>query len=121
MNTRGENRGAVPQHDAVIQVFKAENLSKAGKEATKLSCKIVSGEHAGAIFWHTLFGNGYSESAIKVSKEMAERASIATKQEINSIQDMIKLSGKIVKARIKLRAGTNGYPDQNEIGNIYIE
>ncbi|SDU81173.1 hypothetical protein [Pseudomonas sihuiensis] len=121
VNCRGENRGAVPQHDAVIQVFKAEHTTKNGKESAKLSCKIVSGDHAGAIFWHTLFGAGYSDSAIKVSKEMAERASIATKQEINSIQDMIKLSGKIVKARIKRRPGTNGFPDQNEIGNIYIE
>ncbi len=121
VNCRGENRGSVPQHDAVIQIFKAENLSKNGREATKLSCKIVSGDHAGAIFWHTLFGTGYSDSAIQVSKEMAERASIATKQEIKGIKDMVKLSGKIVKARIKRRPGTNGYPDQNEIGNIYIE
>lgn len=120
-NVPGKNIGAVAQHDAVIQIYKAENLEKAGKETTKLSCKIISGEHAGAIFWHTLFGNGYSDQAIQVSQDLAERARKASKQEINSIKDMIKLSGKIVKARIKYKPGTNGYPAQNEIGNIYIE
>lgn len=121
VNCRGENRGAVPQHDAVVQIYKVENANKNGKETTKLSCKIISGEHAGAIFWHTMFGTGYSDSAIKVSQELTERAKKATNQEINDIKDMIKLSGKIVKARIKFKPGTNGYPAQNEIGNIYIE
>lgn len=121
VSCRGENRGAVPQHDAAIEIYKAERASKNGKESAKLACKIVSGPHAGALIWHTLFGDGYSESAIRVSKEMLGRASIATSQEINDLQNIIKLAGKKVKARIKLRAGTNGFPDQNEIGNIYIE
>ncbi|NMY53293.1 hypothetical protein [Pseudomonas sp. WS 5011] len=121
INKPGKNVGAVAQHDAVIQIYKAENIEKAGKETTKLSCKIISGEHAGAIFWHTLFGTGYSDQAIQVSQDLADRAKKASKQEINSIKDMIKLSGKIVKARIKYKPGTNGFPAQNEIGNIYIE
>lgn len=121
INKPGKNVGPVPQHDAVVQVWKAENQTQNGREKIKLSCKIISGEHAGAIFWHTVFGDGYGENAIKVSKEMAERASIATKTKIESIKEMTKLSGKIVKARIKLKPGTNGFKDQNEIGAIYIE
>jgi len=121
INKPGKNVGSVPQHDAVVQVWKAEDQTQNGKEKIKLSCKIISGEHAGAIFWHTVFGDGYGKNSIKVSKEMAERASIATKTKIESIKEMTKLSGKIVKARIKLKPGTNGYKDQNEIGAIYIE
>jgi len=121
INKRGENKGAVPQHDAVIQIWKAENQSQNGKEKIKLSCKILSGEHAGAIFWHTVFGEGHPENAIKVSKDLARNASIATKTNIESIKDMVKLSGKIAKARIKYKDGTNGFKPQNEIGAIYIE
>ncbi|WPC03508.1 hypothetical protein SBP02_12000 [Pseudomonas benzenivorans] len=121
VSCRGENRGAVPQHDAAVEIYKAERNSKNGKESAKLSGKIVSGPHAGALIWHTLFGEGYSESAIRVSKEMLGRASIAICQEINDLQDINKLAGKVLNTRIKRRAGTNGYPDQNEIGNIYIE
>lgn len=121
INKRGENKGAVPQHDAVIQIWKAENQTQNGKEKVKLSCKILSGEHAGAIFWHTVFGEGHPESAIKVSQDLARNASIATKTKIESIKDMVKLSGKIAKARIKYKEGTNGFKPQNEIGAIYIE
>lgn len=120
-NQRGENRGAVPQHDAIIQIYKTENQTQGNKEKIKLHCKIISGEHAGALFWHTIFGEGHSESAIQVSKDLAKSAEIAAKTKIESIKDMVKLSGKIAKARIKLNQGTNGYKPQNEIGAFYIE
>jgi len=121
INCPGKNRGPIPGHDAIISVWKTEKQVAQGKEKVKLSCKVISGEHAGSIFWHTVFGPGHSDKAIEISRQLASRAAIATKTDIKDIQDMIKLSGKIVKARIKLKPGTNGYPDQNEIGAIYIE
>jgi len=121
INKPGKNNGAVPQHDAVINIWRVEPQVRQGKKSTKLSCKVLSGEHAGSIFWHTLFHDGFSEAAQQVTQEMIQRLEIATKTKLPTPESLKSLAGKIPKGRIKLRPGSNEYPDQNEIGNIYIE
>lgn len=120
-NIRGVNVGAVDAHDARIEIYKVEHIVKNDKESTKLSCKIVSGKHAGAIFWHTLFGDGYSAGAIKVSLDFLERARIASKIDMQFLKNLGSIIGMNFKARIKRVKGTNGYADQNQIGIIYID
>lgn len=120
-NIRGVNVGAVDTHDARIEIYKVEHIVKNEKNSTKLSCKIVSGKHAGAIFWHTLFSDGHSAGAIKVSLDFLERARLASKKDMQSLKNLGSIIGLNFKARIKRIKGTKGYADQNQIGIIYMD
>lgn len=116
---RGVNAGPLPQHDAAIQVWKVEDQSASGKQKIKLSCKVMSGEHAGSIFWHTLFGKGYSDKSEQITIKVAQKLGAATKTEIKEPKELTKIVGKIFIGRIKRVPGTNGYADQNQIGGVY--
>lgn len=116
---RGVNRGPLPQHDAAIQVWKVEDQSTSGKQKIKLSCKVMSGEYAGSIFWHTLFGNGYSDKSEKITIKIAQKLGAATRTDIQQPEELPKIVGKTFIGRVKRVPGTNGYPDQNQIGCVY--
>ncbi|MNP42657.1 hypothetical protein D3C76_1364390 [compost metagenome] len=58
--------------------------------------------------------------AIKISNATIQKISKATNIPMESIKDIIKAEGKDVRARIKLKPGTNGFKPQNEIGDIHL-
>lgn len=119
IDQRGVNSGPLPPHDAAIMIWKVEDQTSSGKQRIKLSCKVMSGKYAGCIFWHTLFGSGYSEKSEKIAEKMAERLGAATKTEVSQPVELTKIVGRIFIGRVKRVAGTNGYPDQNQIGGVY--
>ena len=87
--------------------------------STKLGA-IQSGEHAGRHFWHRFYGDGNHPTAIKISKSIQDKIAKATKTDMQQLMDLIKAEGHIVLARIKQNPGTNGFPAQNEIGDLHL-
>ena len=80
----------------------------------------MSGEHAGRHFWHRFYGDGNNPTAIKISKSIQDKIAKATKTDMKQLMDLIKAEGHIVLARIKQNPGTNGFPAQNEIGDLHL-
>ncbi|HGY9638089.1 TPA: hypothetical protein ACOJPK_003573 [Pseudomonas putida] len=118
---KAQSTEPMPTHDAMIK-FRSFNSKpiNSGGESVLLELQVMSGEHAGRHFWHRLYGNGNHEVAIKISNSIIQKISKATGIRMESLKDIIKAEGKIVKARIKLKPGTGGYKPQNELGDIHL-
>jgi len=117
-----QSRKAMPTHEAMIQLkdLKA-GKTKAGGETVLAECVVMSGEYAGQHFWHRFFGKGNHRTAEKISKEMIGKLQICGGLSCANFSDVLKAKGLIVHARIKLKAGTNGFPAQNEIGTFFTQ
>ncbi|MCY1534327.1 hypothetical protein D9M68_696950 [compost metagenome] len=121
MVKKAESREPMPTHDAMIKIRSVKDQpTKKGGESTLLELQVMSGEHAGRHFWHRLYGAGNHEVAIKISTSIKDKIAKTTQKDIQTIKDLIKAEGQIVKARIKLKPGTNGFPAQNEIGDLHL-
>lgn len=121
VNARAQSKEPMPTHDAMIKFRSVKNQpTKKGGESVLLELQVMSGEHAGRHFWHRLYGDGNAAMSIKISKSIKDKIAKATNTEIDSLKELIKAEGKIVKARIKYKPGTNGYPAQNEIGDLHL-
>jgi hypothetical protein len=118
---KSDSKEAMPTHDAMIK-FKSFNSrpTKTGGETILMELQVMSGEHAGRHFWHRVYGPGNSDMAIKISNTVISKISKATNTEIDNLKDLIKAEGKTVLARIKHKPGTNGFPAQNEIGDLHL-
>ena len=115
------SREAMPTHDAMIKIKSAKaGKTKTGAETVLMELQVMSGEHAGRHLWHRLYGAGSHEVAIKISDSIKTKIAKATKLEIPAISDVAKAYDMPMLARIKHKPGTNGYPAQNEIGDIHI-
>lgn len=118
---KSESREAMPTHDAMIKIKSAKvGKTKTGAETVLMELQVMSGEHAGRHLWHRLYGAGSHEVAIKISDSIKTKIAKATKLEIPAISDVAKAYDMPMLARIKHKPGTNGYPAQNEIGDIHI-
>lgn len=118
---KSESREAMPTHDAMIKIKSAKpGKTKAGAETVLMELQVMSGEHAGRHLWHRLYGAGSHETAIKISDSIKTKIAKATKREIPAISDVTKAYDMPMLARIKYKPGTNGYPAQNEIGDIHL-
>ena len=118
---QSESREAMPTHDAMIKIKSAKiGQTKTGAETVLMELQVMSGEHAGRHLWHRLYGAGSHEVAIKISDSIKTKIAKATKFEIPSILDITKAYDIPMLARIKYKPGTNGYPAQNEIGDIHL-
>ena len=115
------SREAMPTHDAMIKIKSAKvGQTKTGAETVLMELQVMSGEHAGRHLWHRLYGAGSHEVAIKISDSIKTKIAKATKLEIPAISDVAQAYDMPMLARIKHKPGTNGYPAQNEIGDIHI-
>lgn len=118
---KSESREAMPTHDAMVKIKSAKfGKTKTGAETVLMELQVMSGEHAGRHLWHRLYGTGSHEVAIKISDSIKTKIAKATKLEIYAISDITKASDIPMLARIKYKPGTNGYPAQNEIGDIHL-
>ncbi|WP_275926727.1 hypothetical protein [Pseudomonas sp. 3MA1] len=122
VNRKAQSKQPMPTHEAMIKLkdFKP-GKTKAGGETALAEFEIVSGEHAGRHVWHRFYGNGNHPIATKISNEMLEKFKTAASLPTASFDDALKAKGVIVHARIKLKAGTGGFPDQNEIGTFFTQ
>lgn len=122
INREAQSKAPMPTHEAMIRLkdFKP-GKTKAGGETALAEFEIVSGEHAGRHVWHRFYGEGNHPIAIKISDEMLEKLKTAVSLPSADFTDVLKAKGVIVHARIKLKAGTGGFPDQNEIGTFFTE
>ncbi|OLS63013.1 hypothetical protein [Pseudomonas putida] len=122
VNRKAQSKEPMPTHEAMIRLkdFKP-GKTKAGGETALAEFEIVSGEHAGRYVWHRFYSEGNHPTAIKISNEMLEKLKTAAKLPSISFADALKAKGVIVHARIKLKAGTGGFPDQNEIGTFFTQ
>ncbi|MGV6393647.1 hypothetical protein ACTUVN_002344 [Pseudomonas caspiana] len=117
VNQKASSKEPMPTHEAMVKLKGIkEQKTKSGGDSTLVEFQLMSGEHAGRHVWHRLYGEGNHPTAIKISKEMIDSLGRSAKLEVGSLKDLIKAEGKIVRARIKNKPGTNGYPAQNEIG-----
>ncbi|MNF13962.1 hypothetical protein D3C80_2159850 [compost metagenome] len=80
----------------------------------------MSGEHAGRHLWHRLYGAGSHATAIQISDSIKTKIAKATKLDIPNIKDITRAYNIPMLARIKHKPGTNGFPAQNEIGDIHL-
>lgn len=111
----------MPTHDALIHLHSIKNQpTKNGGESVLLELIVMSGEHAGRHFWHRLYGEGNHEMAVRISSSIKDKIARATKTKIQTIQETTKALGKPIMARIKHKPGTNGFPAQNEIGDLHL-
>lgn len=119
---KAQSKDPMPTHEAMICLkdFKP-GKTKAGGETALAEFEIVSGEHAGRHVWHRFYGQGNHPIAIKISGEMLEKLKTAASLPSTNFGDVLKAKGVIVHARIKLKAGTNGFADQNEIGTFFTQ
>lgn len=121
VNTKAQSREPMPTHDAMIKVRSVKSqVTKKGGQSALVELQVMSGEHAGRHFWHRFYGDGNHPTAIKISKSIQEKIGRATKTEVQSLEDIQKTIGHIVLARIKQNPGTNGFPAQNEIGDLHL-
>lgn len=122
VNRQAQSKAPMPTHDALIKLkdFK-QGKTKAGGETALAEFEIVSGEHAGRHVWHRFYSQGNHPTAIKISNEMLEKLKTAAKLPSTAFGDVLKAKDLIVHARIKLKAGTNGFADQNEIGTFFTQ
>lgn len=119
---KAQSKAPMPGHDAWVRLkdFKP-GKTKAGGETALAEFEIVSGEHAGRHVWHRFYSQGNHSTAIKISNEMLEKLKTAANLPTSSFGDVLKAKDVIVHARIKLKAGTNGFADQNEIGTFFTQ
>lgn len=119
---KAQSKEPMPGHDALIRLkdFKP-GKTKSGGETALAEFEIVSGEHAGRHVWHRFYSAGNHPTAIKISNEMLEKFKTAASLPTSSFADVLKAKDVIVHARIKLKAGTNGFADQNEIGTFLTQ
>jgi hypothetical protein len=121
VNAKAQSKEPMLTHDAMIKFRSVKNQpTKQGAESVLIEMQVMSGEHAGRHFWHRLYGFGNSEMSVKISNSIKDKIAKATKMEINTLIDVIKAEGKIVSARIKYKPGINGFPAQNEIGDLHL-
>ena len=118
---QSESREAMPTHDAMIKIKSAKvGQTKTGAKTVLMELQVMSGEHAGRHLWHRLYGTGSHATAITISDSIKTKIAKATRLEIPAISDITKAYDMPLLARIKYKPGTNGYPAQNEIGDIHI-
>lgn len=119
---KAQSKAPMPGHDAWVRLkdFKP-GKTKAGGETALAEFEIVSGEHAGRHVWHRFYSQGNHPIAIKISTEMLEKLKTAASLPSATFADVLKAKDVIVHARIKLKAGTNGFADQNEIGTFFTQ
>lgn len=119
---KAQSKEPMPDHDAWVRLkdFK-QSKTKAGADTALAEFEIVSGEHAGRHVWYRFYGKGSSSKSIGISNDMLEKLKIAAKLPSISFADALKAKDVIVHARIKLKAGTGGFPDQNEIGTFFTQ
>lgn len=122
VNRKAQSKDPMPTHAAMIKLkgFKP-GKTKSGGETALAEFEIVSGEHAGRHVWHRFYGQGNNPMAIKISNEMLEKLKTAASLPTSSFSDVLKAKDVIVHARIKLKPGTNGFADQNEIGTFFTQ
>lgn len=120
INRQAQSKAPMPTHEAMIRLkdFKP-GKTKAGGETALAEFEIVSGEHAGRHVWHRFYGQGNHPTAIKISTEMLDKFKTVAKLPSTAFGDVLKARDLIVHARIKLKQGTNGFADQNEIGTFF--
>ncbi|MBT0622559.1 hypothetical protein KIH32_01480 [Pseudomonas fluorescens] len=121
VNAKAQSKDAMPTHDAMIRIRSVKNQpTKKGSESALMELQVMSGDHAGRHFWHRFYGTGNHEMAIKISDSIQSKISKATSINMRCLMDLIKSEGQIVHARIKHKPGTNGFPAQNEIGDLHL-
>ncbi|UUT24116.1 hypothetical protein [Pseudomonas sp. T8] len=121
VNAKAQSKEPMPTHDAMIKFRSVKNQpTKKGGQSALMELQVMSGEHAGRHFWHRFYGDGNHPTAIKISKSIQEKISKATNTEMQSLMDLINAEGHIVHARIKLNQENNGFPSQNEIGDLHL-
>lgn len=119
---KAPSKEPMPTHEAMIRLkdFKP-GKTKTGATTALAEFEIVSGEHAGRHVWHRFYSTGSHPTAIKISTEILEKLKTAASLPSAAFTDVLKAKDVIVHARIKLKAGTNGFPDQNEIGTFLTQ
>lgn len=121
VNKKADSKEPMPTHDAMIKIRSAKvGKTKTGAETVLVELQVMSGEHAGRHLWHRLYGTGSHATAIKISDSIMTKIAKATKIEIPTISDITNASDIPMLARIKYKPGTNGFPAQNEIGDIHL-
>lgn len=121
VETKAQSRDPMPTHDAMIKIRSVKSqVTKKGGQSALVELQVMSGEHAGRHFWHRFYGEGNHPTAIKISKSIQDKIAKSTKTEIQNITDLTKAKDHIILARIKQNPGTNGYPAQNEIGDLHL-
>ncbi|WP_137163355.1 hypothetical protein [Pseudomonas asiatica] len=121
IDKKADSKEPMPTHDAMIKIRSAKvGKTKAGAETVLMELQVMSGEHAGRHLWHRLYGIGSHATAIKISDSIKSKIAKATKLEIPTISDIAKANDIPMLARIKYKPGTNGFPAQNEIGDIHL-
>ena len=121
VHKKADSREPMPTHDAMIKIRSAKvGKTKAGAETVLMELQVMSGEHAGRHLWHRLYGTGSNATAIKISDSIKTKIAKATKLEIPTISDITNASDIPMLARIKYKSGTNGYPAQNELGDVHL-
>lgn len=120
VNRTAQSKEPMPTHEAMITLIDLkQGKTKSGGETALAEFKIVSGDHAGRHVWHRLYGPGNHPTAIKISNEMLEKLKTAASLPTSSFSDVLKAKDVVIHARIKLKPGTNGFADQNEIGTFF--
>lgn len=121
VDAKAQSREPMPTHDAMIKFRSVKNQpTKKGGQSALVELQVMSGEHAGRHFWHRFYGDGNHPTAIKISKSIQDKIAKATRTDMQQLMDLIKAEGHIVLARIKQNPGTNGFPAQNEIGDLHL-
>lgn len=122
INRAAKSKAPMPAHEALITLKNfTPGKTKSGGETALAEFIIVSGEHAGRHVWHRFYGTGNHPKAIKISEEMLSKLKTAADLPSAKFGDVLKAKNVIVHARIKLNTGTNGFPDQNEIGTFFTQ
>lgn len=121
VEAKAQSRDPMPTHDAMIRIRSVKSqVTKKGGQSALVELQVMSGDHKGRHFWHRFYGDGNHPTAIKISKSIQDKIAKATKTDMQQLMDLIKAEGHIVLARIKQNPGTNGYPAQNEIGDLHL-
>lgn len=117
-----QSKEPMPTHEALVKLKDLKpGKTKSGADTALAEFEIVSGEHAGRHVWHRFYGQGNHPTAIKISTEMLEKLKTSAQLPSTAFGDVLKAKDLIVHARIKLKLGTNGYADQNEIGTFFTQ
>lgn len=121
VDKKAQSKEPMPTHDAMIKIRSIKSQpTKKGGESYLMELQVMSGDHAGRHFWNRFYGTGNHDAAIKISDSMKNKIAKATQTEVQSLKDLMKTEGKIIRARIKHKPGTSGFPAQNEIGDIFV-
>lgn len=119
---KAQSKEPMPTHEAMIRLKDFNpGKTKTGATTALAEFEIVSGEHAGRHVWHRFYSTGSHPTAIKISTEMLEKLKTAASLPSAAFTDVLKAKDVIVRARIKLKPGTGGFPAQNEIGTFFTQ